>query len=434
VYLRKIEGGDAYSKSISGSYQLPNFKEVFSKMKKSIKMMVCGMFGGVTLLLPTLLLTTFSAGDAEAVPSFARATGKSCASCHTVWPMLNKEGRKFKEAGYVSGDEKDAEGGTMEVADSLTLAKNAFSAQVNSRLYDKKSFEKDPGNDKDVARMRSLHEIELFIAGIAGNNLSTFVEAKAEDEVGNTDFILEIAAGVVGFHPNEAANIYFGFAEPTFADPYSAYANGRRVTRGGRGVEDKGFITGGSQFVSLSGRTKAIPRLFYLAAISANNRDDYEHTPLGNSSFRAVYDATPWLSIGGLYQQEKAKHNWAGNKYGSESDASNVGIDATVQFEDGLDANICYVQRDNREAKEKNNILAIEAGYPLKLAEVQIVPYCRVEQYTKNDGKDTYTDYHFSVNHIIRPNLRGVLNYEMIDKGTGGNDESRITLVADLGF
>ena len=399
-------------------------------MKKIIKVMI----GGAIWFLPTLLLTTFSAKDAEAVPSFSRATGKSCASCHTVWPMLSKEGRKFKEAGYVSGDEKDAEGGTMEVADSLTLVKNAFAARVNSRLYDKKSFEKDPGNDKDVARMRSLHEVELFIAGIAGNNLSTFVEAKAEDEVGNTDFALVAVAAVVGFHPNEATNLYFGLAEPTFADPYSAYANGRRVTREKRGVAIKGFITDASQFVSLSGRLKAMPRLFYLAAISANNKDDYEHTPIGNYSLRTVYDATPWLSIGGLYQQEKAKYGWATSTYFLKSDASNLGIDVTITVEDGLDANVCYVIRDDKETNEKNNILAVEAGYPLKLAEVQIVPYCRVEQYTKNDGKDKYTDYHFSVNHIIRPNLRGVLNYEMIDKGTGGNDESRITVVADLGF
>ncbi|MEK9148908.1 MAG: hypothetical protein AAB267_02550, partial [Candidatus Desantisbacteria bacterium] len=82
----------------------------------------------------------------------------------------------------------------------------------------------------------------------------------------------------------------------------------------------------------------------------------------------------------------------------------------------------------------KNNILAIEAGYPLKLGEARIIPYARVERYTENDGKDKFTDYHFSVNRLIRPNLKGVITYEMIDKGTGGNDESRMTVAADMGF
>lgn len=408
-------------------------------MKKIVEWVTFSLFCGAVLILPTVV-SMFSAKTAEAVPSFARATGKSCSSCHTVWPMLSKEGRQYKEAGYVSQEEEEA-GGTVEISDSLTLVKNAFAARLQARPYDKKSFDKDTGDDKDVARMRALHEVEIFIAGITGNNLSSFIEAKAEDEVGNTDFKLEAQAGVIGFHPNAAANIYLGFAEPTFADPYSAYCNGRRVTRAFRGVADKGFITDASQFVSISGRSSVQPRLFYLAAMSANNKDDFEHTPLGNYSLRAVYDVLPWLSIGGLYQAEKAKYNWNigtqtayKNKYANEADASNFGIDATVQFEDGLDANLAYVIRDDGESNEKNNILAVEAGYPLKLGQAQVVPYGRVEHYTQNDGKDKFTDYHFSINHLIRPNLKGVVTYEMIDKGTGGNDESRITIVADLGF
>ncbi|MEK9149943.1 MAG: hypothetical protein AAB267_07865, partial [Candidatus Desantisbacteria bacterium] len=161
----------------------------------------------VTMAAIWVIGNVFWIQKVEAVPSFARATGKSCASCHTVWPMLSKEGRKFKEAGYVSGDEAD-KGGTVEAADNLTLAKNAFSARLQARPYDKKSFDKDTGDDKDVARMRALHEVELFIAGIAGNNISSFIEAKGEDEVGNTDFKLEAQAGVIGFHPNAAANIH----------------------------------------------------------------------------------------------------------------------------------------------------------------------------------------------------------------------------------
>ncbi|MEK7812464.1 MAG: hypothetical protein AAB296_01795, partial [Candidatus Desantisbacteria bacterium] len=96
--------------------------------------------------------------------------------------------------------------------------------------------------------------------------------------------------------------------------------------------------------------------------------------------------------------------------------------------------NLAYVIRNDNEVKEKNNILAIEVGYPLKLGAVKIAPYARVERYTENDGKDKFTDYHFSVSHLIRPNLKGVVTYEMIDKGASGNDESRMLIVADMGF
>ena len=48
--------------------------------------------------LPFLL--AWAPGDARAVPSFARQTGLSCTSCHTVFPQLTSYGRWFKLNGY----------------------------------------------------------------------------------------------------------------------------------------------------------------------------------------------------------------------------------------------------------------------------------------------------------------------------------------------
>jgi hypothetical protein len=387
------------------------------------------------LLVLVILINVFLARDAGAIPSFARATGKSCTSCHTVWPILNEEGRQYKEAGYVSEEEEEV-GGIINISDTLTLVKNAFSARVNFRLFDKKKYAQTPDNDKELPRMRSLHEVEIFGAGIAGNNLSCFIELEAEDEaIGNLGGLAtDIVAGVLGYHLNEAVNVHFGLAEPIFADPYSAFSDARRVTRGKRKVVSGGFITDASQFVSLSGRISSLPNLFYLVAISGNNKDDYEHTPLGNFTVRAVYDIAPYLSIGGLYQAERAKYGYSKGKYANKANATNIGFDATIQFEDGLDANLCYVQRKDDESSKTDNVIAVEAGYPLTIAGKTIAPYVRVENYTKNGGKDKFTDVHFSLNCLIKSNLRGVLNYEMIDKGPNGNNESRITLVADFGF
>ncbi len=55
-----------------------------------------GLFGILALIM-TFMATPFSA---EAIPSFARQTGLSCAACHTIFPELTSFGRQFKLNGY----------------------------------------------------------------------------------------------------------------------------------------------------------------------------------------------------------------------------------------------------------------------------------------------------------------------------------------------
>src|SRR6202035_4929957 len=59
-----------------------------------------------------------------AVPSFARQTGMTCASCHTVFPELTPFGREFKLNGYVLDNIKQVTG--IDTADRQTLAINTF--------------------------------------------------------------------------------------------------------------------------------------------------------------------------------------------------------------------------------------------------------------------------------------------------------------------
>jgi len=51
------------------------------------------------LLAPPLLALLYPSG-ASAVPSMARQTGEECGECHTVYPALNADGRRFKLGGY----------------------------------------------------------------------------------------------------------------------------------------------------------------------------------------------------------------------------------------------------------------------------------------------------------------------------------------------
>ena len=55
------------------------------------------------------LLVSLPIRGAQAVPSFARQTGMSCNTCHTVWPDLTPFGRTFKMGGFTfsSASEKE---------------------------------------------------------------------------------------------------------------------------------------------------------------------------------------------------------------------------------------------------------------------------------------------------------------------------------------
>jgi hypothetical protein len=57
-------------------------------------------------LIAALCVITMLSSPAQAVPSFARQTGKPCSQCHTVayGPALTAYGRQFKLNGYVWGD------------------------------------------------------------------------------------------------------------------------------------------------------------------------------------------------------------------------------------------------------------------------------------------------------------------------------------------
>jgi hypothetical protein len=58
-------------------------------------------FRSVELLV--LLLMAGMAGQADAVPSYARQTGQECIACHVSFPELTPYGRYFKLTGYTIG-------------------------------------------------------------------------------------------------------------------------------------------------------------------------------------------------------------------------------------------------------------------------------------------------------------------------------------------
>ena len=77
----------------------------------------------IASILVAWLLLMFLPQPAQALPSFAKKYGYSCASCHNAWPMLNAFGRRFKENGYqVERDEEPPEEDNIK-SDGLSLYK-----------------------------------------------------------------------------------------------------------------------------------------------------------------------------------------------------------------------------------------------------------------------------------------------------------------------
>jgi hypothetical protein len=54
-----------------------------------------------SLAMTAFVILYLSAGNARALPSYARQTGLSCSACHFSFPELNSFGRQFKMNGYV---------------------------------------------------------------------------------------------------------------------------------------------------------------------------------------------------------------------------------------------------------------------------------------------------------------------------------------------
>ena len=107
---------------------------------------------------------------AEAVPSFARQTGKSCSGCHTVWPRLNATGREFKLTAYtdVAEDYPRIDKDNMDL-----LRYGPLSISIISLPYSKTDR-----SDVNGERSETLipDEVALFYAGRITPNIGAFIE------------------------------------------------------------------------------------------------------------------------------------------------------------------------------------------------------------------------------------------------------------------
>ncbi len=110
-----------------------------------------------------------SSAPASAIPSFARQTGASCSSCHTVFPALTAFGRQFKLRGYTLGSGNDDKAFPY----NLPLAMGVQVANTSI---------KDPnkGADKEADFPRAdkviVQQVALYYGGKVAGNVGAFAQ------------------------------------------------------------------------------------------------------------------------------------------------------------------------------------------------------------------------------------------------------------------
>jgi len=157
---------------------------------------------------------------AQALPSFARQTGFSCSTCHTIPPQLNPYGRIFKIRGYTDGT---AIGEILLDDNKKLLQYNPISLRVLNYPYSKVK-----GQDR-----KSLIPEEFIIAfgGRVSENVGAYVAGAQEAgenfgiEIMKLNFVWDVGGNILG------ATLFK--SSPGLNDPFSSfnYYTSNRFTR-----------------------------------------------------------------------------------------------------------------------------------------------------------------------------------------------------------
>ncbi len=171
-------------------------------------------------ICPELPKEVIKDSSARALPSFARQTGFTCSTCHTIPPRLNKYGMMFKMKGYTEGNAI----GSIKMDDQYSILKvNPISARVVTYPYSKKK-----GQDSEVI---FPDEFMVVLAGRISENVGAVLEPLYEAEEGKWDIEFARIAAVKNFGTT-LVGLVGGWTSPTGTDPFiSLDYHGRRLTR-----------------------------------------------------------------------------------------------------------------------------------------------------------------------------------------------------------
>lgn len=373
--------------------------------------------------LALVFVGAFYAPSAEAIPSFARRLNKTCSSCHTAFPLLNKTGREFRENGFKLSRKDEPE---SIISDFLKLDESfPVSAIVVARPYDEKS-----SGDR---KLRAIHEVELMVGGSVGKDFSVFFELEAEDETG---FEPEIGEARLGYHPFKWLNFILAWGPAFVSDPYDTLAGSRRLTRGRNAVidqkfgggDDGGRLRGTRQTAQIYGRP--LDMLFYSFAYSGI-AGDAEGVDAATYSGRLAVDVLPQLMLGVFGLAGVCTNDL--DDCPVYQDHSRIGFDAQAEFMNVrlTGAFVSAVdERSNGAVDDENNAWYLEGSYAYqRKGRPFIVPLVRFDQYEKASGKEDYSEIVLNLSVYPWENVRVFLEYwDQLDVPAGMEKDNRITL------
>ncbi|MBU2826002.1 cytochrome C, partial [Acidithiobacillus ferrooxidans] len=123
-------------------------------------------------------------GNAWALPTFARQTGWSCATCHTSYPQLTPMGRMFKLLGYTSNNVQrqqklEAKFGKSTALLLMRVSQFSIFFQASyanvaggQAAFNGAGVSNPPGNQNDI---QFPQQVSLFYAGEITPHIGAFL-------------------------------------------------------------------------------------------------------------------------------------------------------------------------------------------------------------------------------------------------------------------
>ncbi len=139
---------------------------------RSIKAILIGILGCIGLIV--------CAAPAQALPTFARQTGMSCAACHTVYPELTTYGRTFKLNGYTTNNSDSLKDGADETGYRLNIS-NTPPIAAMLQVADVFTHAPQTGglvaaNSDNNGTLEFPSQFSLFYAGAISPKMGAFVQ------------------------------------------------------------------------------------------------------------------------------------------------------------------------------------------------------------------------------------------------------------------
>ena len=415
------------------------------------------------LIVLTAFIGSVWATAVQAVPSFARDTGKTCSYCHNAWPQLGKKGRLYKELGYRLPDAERMTFNDMAEENSIGV-----SAVLVARPYDKKDSAKD-------SNTRALHEAEVIIAGAIGKKWSGFFELEAEDESQNDyGFTVGVPAAVVSYNHSNAVNVQFNWGEMFWADPYGLLGDHFRLTRGHVAAIDKSFdgndgkLRSRRQNLALTGRP--MEQLFYSVGISgqadspagSDSTDVSEGKSASTIHARAAFDVTDDIMVGGfIVDGEVAALTCTGlaapdpactvageviparpNSTAADGmlEYQRIGLDAQADIGDTR-VQLTFVSASDDSTpiagtENDNDAITLQAYHVFKTATgaPMWVPLIRYDTYEDTNGTESTDELTLNVTYFFEQNIKGYVEFWDRSAHDSADDDDRLTVQLVLGF